>query len=146
VEEVIQKKALIGGEGNGGVIFPEIHPCRDSFTAMGLTLEYMASSGKSISQLRGEIPKYFMIKDKIDGTPEQAHHIIRDLKRKYVEKEQISTLDGLKIIFRDAWIHIRPSNTELIIRIVAEAKRQNSVERIIEKFKKDIEGLMKWKS
>ncbi len=146
VEEVIQKKAVIGGEGNGGVIFPQIHPCRDSFTAMGLTLEYMASSGKSVSQLRDEIPKYFMIKDKIDGTPEQAHQIIRDLKRRYDGKEQISTLDGLKIILSDAWIHIRPSNTEPIIRIVGEARSQNSVERIIKKFKKEILGLMKWKS
>ena len=113
---------------------------------MGLTLEYMATSGKSISQLQEEIPKYFMIKDKIDGTSEQAHRIIRDLKRKYSEKGQISTLDGLKIIFSDAWVHIRPSNTEPIIRIVAESKSQKKVESIIDKFKKEILGSLKWKS
>jgi len=145
VEEIINRKALIGGEGNGGVIFPELHPCRDSFTAIGLTLESMASSGKSISQLQEEIPKYYMIKDKIDGTPEQAYSMLRELKKIYSGKEQISTLDGLKINFRDAWVHIRPSNTEPIIRIVAEAKRRDEVEMLLEKFKKEILGMLKWK-
>ena len=145
VEEIISRKALIGGEGNGGVIFPEIHPCRDSFAAIGLTLEFMASSGKLISQLQEEIPKYYMIKDKIDGTPEQAYSMLRELKKIYSGKEQISTLDGLKINFRDAWIHIRPSNTEPIIRIVAEAKRRDEVEMLLEKFKKEILGMLKWK-
>jgi len=112
---------------------------------MGLTLEYMAISGKSISQLQEEIPKYFMIKDKIDGTSEQAFRIIRELKRKHAN-EQISTLDGLKINFDDAWVHIRPSNTEPIIRIVAEAKSQKEVEKILKKFKEEITGLLKWKS
>ncbi len=145
VEEIISREAVIGGEGNGGVIFPEIHPCRDSFTAIGLTLEYMASSGKSISQLQREIPKYYMIKDKIDGTSEQAYPMLRELKKKYSGKEQISTLDGLKINFRDSWIHIRPSNTESIIRIVAEAKSREGVEILLKKFKKEIVGIMKWK-
>jgi phosphomannomutase len=137
VEEILSKKAIIGGEGNGGVILPEIHPCRDSFTAMGLTLEYLASSGKSVSQLQKEIPKYVMIKDKIDGTPEQAYRIIRGLKKKYAEKD-ISTLDGLKISFHDAWVHIRSSNTEPIIRIVAEAKNQKDAQELNQKFKKEI--------
>ncbi len=145
VEEIINRKALIGGEGNGGVIFPEIHPCRDSFTAIGLTLEFMASSGKLISQLQEEIPKYYMIKDKIDGTPEQAYLMLRELKKKYSGKEQISTLDGLKINFRDAWVHIRPSNTEPIIRIVAEAKSRDGVDMLLGKFKKEILRILKWK-
>jgi phosphomannomutase len=145
VEEIINRKAVIGGEGNGGVIFPEIHPCRDSFVAIGLTLEFMASSGKSISQLHEEIPKYYMIKDKIDGTSEQAYPILRELKKKYSGKEQISTLDGLKINFRDAWIHIRPSNTESIIRIVAEAKSRDGAGMLLKKFKKEISRIMKWK-
>ncbi|MFB0564392.1 MAG: phosphoglucosamine mutase [Candidatus Aminicenantaceae bacterium] len=145
VEEIINKKAVIGGEGNGGVILPEIHPCRDSFTAMGLILEYMASSGKSVSQLRQGIPKYYMIKDKIDATSDQAHHIIRELKKQYSGKEQISTLDGLKINFSQAWIHIRPSNTEPIIRLVAEAKNRKMVENLVESFKKEILEVMEWK-
>jgi len=105
----------------------------------------MASSGKSISQLQEEISKYYMIKDKIDGTPEQAYSMLRELKKIYSGKEQISTLDGLKINFRDAWVHIRPSNTEPIIRIVAEAKRRDEVEMLLEKFKKEILGMLKWK-
>ena len=145
VDQIINTRAIIGGEGNGGVILPEIHPCRDSFTAMGLILEYMASSGKSISELQEEIPKYFMIKDKVDGTSEQAYRMLRKLKKKYLEKEKISTLDGLKIIFKEAWVHIRPSNTEPIIRVVAEARSQEETKKILEKFKKEITGLLKWK-
>ncbi|MFP4082494.1 MAG: phosphoglucosamine mutase [Candidatus Aminicenantes bacterium] len=142
VEEIMDKKAVVGGEGNGGVILPEIHPCRDSFTAMGLILESMASSGKSISQLRQEIPEYSMIKDKIDGSSEQAYRVIRSLKKTYQGKERISLLDGLKIDFRDGWVHVRPSNTEPIIRVVAEAKSQNEVENLIKRFKTEIQGLM----
>lgn len=145
VEQILRRKSSIGGEGNGGVILPEVHPCRDSFTAMGLALEYLASSGKSVSQLRSEIPEYFMIKDKVDGTPEQAYRMIRELKKKYSGKERISTLDGLKIDFDHAWVHIRPSNTEPIIRVVAEAKSHREVKRIISQFKKEITGLLEWK-
>jgi len=145
VEQILSQKAIIGGEGNGGVVFPEIHPCRDSFTAIGLTLEYMASRGKSISELRQEIPDYHMIKDKIDSTSEQAYLMIRVLKKKYAEKNKISTLDGLKIDFDEAWVHIRPSNTEPIIRIVVESKIQKEAERIVNDFKKEIMGLLKWK-
>lgn len=140
VEQILSQKAIIGGEGNGGIIFPKVHPCRDSFTAMGLVLEYMAATGKSVSQLRQGIPEYQMIKDKIDGTSEQAYRMIRELKKKYIEKKKISTLDGLKIDFEEAWVHIRPSNTEPIIRIVAEAKSKKEAERITNEFKKEITG------
>ena len=84
VEQILsqEEKPAVGGEGNGGVILPDIHPCRDSFTAMGLVLEYMAKSGKKISELQEGIPRYFMIKDKIEGTQEQAYRVIRQLKKK----------------------------------------------------------------
>lgn len=146
VEEIISKNAVIGGEGNGGVIFPEIHLCRDSFTAMGLTLECMATTGKTISQLQKEIPKYSMIKDKIDGSPEQAHQILKKLRKKYSKTHEVSTLDGLKIIFNNAWAHIRSSNTEPVIRILAEAKSRGKAETIVKQIKEEIKGLLKWKS
>jgi phosphomannomutase len=146
VEEIIRKNAVIGGEGNGGVIFPEIHLCRDSFTAMGLTLESMAATGKTVSQLQKEIPKYSIIKDKIDGSPEQAHQILKELRRKYSKIHETSTLDGLKIIFNNAWAHIRPSNTEPVIRILAEAKNLGKAETIVKQIKEEIKGLLKWKS
>ncbi|MCK4931437.1 MAG: phosphoglucosamine mutase [Candidatus Aminicenantes bacterium] len=141
VEEILNTKAPIGGEGNGGVILPAIHPCRDSFTAMGLTLEHMACTGKTISQLRQKIPSYVMLKDKINGSPEEAYRIIRQLKKKYGESEDISTLDGLKINFADHWVHIRPSNTEPIIRILVEAKSQRKAEEVLCRFKIEMSGL-----
>ncbi|MGB6338843.1 MAG: phosphoglucosamine mutase [Candidatus Aminicenantaceae bacterium] len=140
VEEVIHQKASIGGEGNGGVILPTVHPCRDSFTAMGLTLESMARTGKTISQLRKEIPYYCMVKDQIPGSPEEAYKIIRKLRKKYAKIEDITTLDGLKINFSDFWVHIRPSNTEPIIRILAEAKSQKQAKRAVNRLKKEIVG------
>ncbi|NOR53801.1 MAG: phosphoglucosamine mutase [Candidatus Aminicenantes bacterium] len=139
-------KIAIGGEGNGGVILPEIHPCRDSFTAMGLILEYMASSGKTISELRKEVPRYYMIKDKIDGTQEQAYHIIRQLKKRYWNRGEISLLDGLKIQLENCWIHIRPSNTEPIIRVIVEAKSKEEAERTASQFKEEILEISDWKS
>lgn len=137
----LQGKTAIGGEGNGGVVLPDIHPCRDSFTAMGLILEFMASSGKTISELQKEIPKYFMMKDKIEGTQEQASRIIRLLKKRYADKGKISLLDGLKIEFEDFWFHIRPSNTEPIIRLLAEARSKQKAERMLARFKKEISEL-----
>ncbi|MCJ7587070.1 MAG: phosphoglucosamine mutase, partial [Candidatus Aminicenantes bacterium] len=122
VEELLEREAVIGGEGNGGVIWPAVHPCRDSFAAMGLILELMAVSGKTPSALRSEIPVYRMVKDKVAGTPEQAHRAVKELKKKYAGRGEIITLDGLKIVFKDAWVILRPSNTEPIIRVVAEAR------------------------
>jgi phosphomannomutase len=141
VDEILNTKASIGGEGNGGVIFPVVHPCRDSFTAMGLTLEHMAATGRTISQLRENIPFYFMLKDKIPGSPEEAHRIIRKLRKKYAKTEDLSTLDGLKINFTEYWIHIRPSNTEPIIRILVEARSEQIAEEVMSRFKQEITGL-----
>lgn len=143
VEEIIKKNAVIGGEGNGGVIFPAVHTCRDSFVAMGLTLELMASTGKKISQLQEEMPEYHMVKDKVEGTPEEASRILREVKKKYSDGDRVSTLDGLKILFEDAWVHIRPSNTEPIIRILAEAKSRSRADGLLRRIKKEIQDVMK---
>jgi len=142
VEEILNKNAVIGGEGNGGVIWPKIHPCRDSFAGVGLILEAMALSGKRISALRKEIPAYAMIKDKIQGSSEQAHRMLNRLKKKYAGEKPV-TLDGLKIQFGNAWIHIRPSNTEPIIRVIAEAKSAEQAGGLLERFKLEIRALLK---
>jgi phosphomannomutase len=147
VEQILslEKKPAIGGEGNGGVILQDIHPCRDSFTAMGLILEYMAKSGKTISELQEGIPRYHMIKEKIQGTQEKAYRIIRQLRKKYSDKGEISLLDGLRISFKDYWVHIRPSNTELIIRLIIEAKSRDTAGKMIEFWKKEMSEIVKWK-
>ncbi len=112
--------AVVGGESNGGVIIPRIHPCRDSFAGMAVVLELMASSGKSMSALRAEIPKFTVVRDKVVVRPEQASVVLRGLRRHYAE-QRLNFLDGIFVDFGDAWVHARRSNTEPVIRITAEA-------------------------
>jgi phosphomannomutase len=143
VEKILamEPRPVIGGEGNGGVILPDIHPCRDSFTAMCIILESMAVSGKRVSALQKSLPKYYMIKEKVEGSAEQAYRLINLLKKKYEGRGTIELLDGLKVRLKDHWIHVRPSNTEPIIRVIAEAKSQHTANAAIRRLKREIAGL-----
>jgi phosphomannomutase len=139
----MEPRPVIGGEGNGGVIVPDIHPCRDSFTAMCVILEYMAASGKSVSALQKGLPHYFMIKEKVAGSAEQAYRLINLLKKKYEGKGKMELLDGLKVRMSDHWIHVRPSNTEPIIRVIAEAKSREKATAAIRRLKQEITALQR---
>lgn len=143
VERILSlgKEVALGGEGNGGVIIPEIHPCRDSFSAMGVILEAMASSNKSISRISGEIPAYYILKEKIPGNREEASRLIRALKKRYEGKVPLNTDDGLRIDRQDHWLHIRPSNTEPIIRVIVEARTHEEALQVIGSFKTEIEEI-----
>jgi phosphomannomutase len=145
VEKVLSAEpaAVIAGEGNGGVILPEIHPCRDSFTGMGLILEYLAASGRTISALQKRVPRYVMIKDKIEGSAEQGYRLVSLLKKRYEGQGKLSLLDGLKIDFPDHWIHVRPSNTEPIIRIISEARTESAAKAAVRRLKTEIAELKK---
>lgn len=145
VEKVLSAEpaAAIAGEGNGGVILPEIHPCRDSFTGMGLILEYLAASRRTISALQQRVPRYVMIKDKIEGSAEQGYRLVSLLKKRHEGEGKISLLDGLKIDFPHHWIHVRPSNTEPIIRIISEARTESAAKAAIRRLKKEIADLKK---
>lgn len=142
VEKMLEVKAAIGGEGNGGIIWPEVHPCRDSFTATGLVLEFLAESGKKLSELVESFPDYSLIKDKLSCPTELAFRAVLELSHKY-KMENISTVDGLKITWKDSWVHLRPSNTEPIIRLMAESKSTATTRRIISRFKKEIKDTIK---
>ncbi len=126
VEKVLaaRPRAVIGGEGNGGVIDPEIHPCRDSFAAMGHVLTPWRPGYKPVSALAGALPRHVLLKDRIEGSAERAHRLIRVLRKRYEDKGTVNLLDGLKVDFPDHWIHLRPSNTEPVIRVLAEAKTE----------------------
>ena len=137
----MEPKTAIAGEGNGGVILPRIHPCRDSFTAMAIILESMAASRKTVSALRGRIPLYVMIKDKIEGSAEQGFRLIGKLRKKYEGEGTTNLLDGLKVDFPDHWIHVRPSNTEPIIRIIAEARTAAKARAALRRLKGEIASL-----
>lgn len=136
-------KAVIGGEGNGGVIDPRIHPCRDSFAAMGLILESLASGRRPISALAAALPRYILLKDRIEGSAEQAHRLIGILKKRYAGEGTVSLLDGLKVDFPDRWIHVRPSNTEPIIRVLAEARTEAAARKTLDALKREISSAWK---
>ena len=116
--------AVIGGEGNGGIIYPELHYGRDSLVGAALILTHMAKSGKSLSELRQGYPAYFMGKKKIELTAGiDVDLLLTKMQEKYLN-ERISTVDGVKIDFEESWVHLRKSHTEPIIRIYTEAKSQ----------------------
>jgi len=142
VEKMLETRAVVGGEGNGGVIWPAVHPCRDSFTAAGLILEKLSSFPGSISQLMATYPRYYLLKDKFDCPAELAFKVVTELRRRY-QRENTSTLDGLKIIWEEAWVHLRPSNTEPIMRIIAEARSPEKARQLLERFKGEIEQILK---
>ena len=124
----------IGGEGNGGVIYPAVHPGRDALTGIGLILEALATSGETISQRVSRYPHYEIIKDKIPTRQLDWGTLIPRLKNQ-LGTETYDTTDGVKFLGPDFWVHLRPSNTEPIIRISAEAQNGEKAKGYIEKTK-----------
>jgi phosphomannomutase len=136
VSETIKKEnAIIGGEGNGGVIFPKVGYGRDSLSGIGLILDYLAGSGEKLSELAGLIPRYFIVKDKIAlSDPDKIKSLLEKVKEKY-KNEKTDMTDGIKIDFEDGWLHVRESNTEPAVRIIAEAKTKDKAKQMIEDLK-----------
>ena len=130
VAKMKEVNAVIGGEGNGGVIYPASHYGRDALVGIALMLTYMAKSGKTPSQLKRSYPLYFMTKLKIELTPDiDTDSLLEKMKEKF-SHQQVTTIDGVKIDFPDKWVHLRKSNTEPIIRIYAEAPSQLEADAI----------------
>jgi phosphomannomutase len=122
--------ATYGGEGNGGIIDLRVGPIRDSLVAMALTLQLMAETGKTISQLVAEIPSYVMIKNKFECSKERISKVLEAVRRQYAD-QQVNDIDGVRVDVDDGWVHVRGSNTEPIIRIIGEAKTQKRAEQLI---------------
>lgn len=138
VDKMKAVNAVIGGEGNGGIIVPELHYGRDALIGIALFLSHLAQSGKRISVLRQGYPEYHMSKTKIERSPDiDLERIFAALKEKY-HREQINTEDGLKIDFADGWVHLRPSNTEPIIRVYSESHSQVIAANLAKKIMADI--------
>ena len=130
VELMKQTNAIIGGEGNGGIIYPELHYGRDSLVGVALFLTHLAGMGMTVSELRKTYPAYFMSKNKIELTPQIDVDGILSVMQERYKSEQHSTIDGLKIDFSDEWVHLRKSNTEPIIRIYTEATTQQRADEL----------------
>lgn len=133
--------AVIGGEGNGGVIYPAAHYGRDALVGIALLLTYFAKLGKRVSEIRNMYPHYEMAKNRIDlkeGSNPDA--ILAKMKEKY-QGDNVTTIDGVKIDFEDKWVHLRKSNTEPIIRVYSEAHTAKEAQDLGERFVKEIESL-----
>lgn len=130
VEKMKAVNAVIGGEGNGGVIYPASHYGRDALVGIALFLTYLARTGKRPSELRKEYPAYYMAKQKVELTPEiDTDAILQQMKARFSD-QQVTDIDGVKIDFPDKWVHLRKSNTEPIIRIYSEAATLEAAEKI----------------
>lgn len=138
VRKMKETRAVIGGEGNGGVIYPGTHYGRDALVGIALFLTHLAQSGMRISELRQTYPNYFMSKNKISLTPDlDVDEILRQMQLKYADTPH-TTIDGLKIDFEEDWVHLRKSNTEPIIRVYSEAPSAEQAEALASRIMDEI--------
>ena len=141
VELMKANNAIIGGEGNGGIIYPELHYGRDSLVGVALFLSLLAKKNMKVSALRNSYPSYYMSKKKIQLTPNlDVDAILKTMKTNYIN-ENITTIDGVKIDFKESWVHLRKSNTESIIRIYTEAKSQKNADALANKIITEIKEI-----
>lgn len=146
VRKMREVNAVIGGEGNGGVIVPELHYGRDALIGIALFLTHLAKSGKSAKTLRGTYPDYFISKNKIELDEDvNVKQIFEEIKKKY-KKQPINTEDGLRIDFDNDWVHLRTSNTEPIIRIYSESGSETTANNIAKRIMADIREMMLMKA
>ncbi|MBQ3173363.1 MAG: phosphoglucosamine mutase [Alistipes sp.] len=143
VKKMKETGAVIGGEGNGGVIYPELHYGRDALVGVALFLTYFAGLDMTMSELRKTFPAYYASKNKIELTPEiDVDKILATIKSRY-SGERVNNIDGVKIDFEENWVHLRKSNTEPIIRIYTEAKTMAEAEALAKRFISEIEQICK---
>lgn len=139
--EMRRTGAVIGGEGNGGVIYPALHYGRDALVGVALFLTLLAKSKMKVSELKMHYPQYAIAKTKLQLTPEMNVDAILEAVAKHYASEQLTTIDGVKIDFEDGWVHLRKSNTEPIIRIYSEAHTMEEAEQLGENVRKIVESL-----
>jgi phosphomannomutase len=129
--KMMEVGAVIGGEGNGGVVDLRVGPVRDSFLGMTMILDLMLRTGKTISELVAELPRYAMLKTKFECTPQQAAVLVEKVKEKFHD-QKLDTQDGVRIDWPDGWVHVRQSNTEPIARVIAEASDDATARRLVD--------------
>ena len=142
VTEMKRVGALIGGEGNGGVIYPALHYGRDALVGVALFLSLLVERKVKVSELRSSYPSYFMSKKKITLQKGMDVDALLERMSEAYKNEKISTLDGVKIDFKDAWVHLRKSNTEPIIRVYTEAKSESDASSLADRFIEEIKQLL----
>jgi len=146
VKMMKEQGAVIGGEGNGGIIYPELHYGRDALVGIALFLTHLAKSGLRMTRLRASYPNYYISKNKIELTPEiDVDDVLLQMQNRY-KKQPINTIDGVKIEFDKEWVHLRKSNTEPIIRIYAESDTNATAEHLANKIIADIKEIISVKA
>ena len=140
-ETMLREKAIIGGEGNGGIMYPKVHCVRDSLTGMALMLQYMAETGKTMKELAADIPRYHIVKERVALTANNSFKII-ELMKKQCGKYKVDTSDGLTLTSPGVKINVRPSNTEPIIRIFAETASAAKAKALASEYKKKVVAVM----
>jgi phosphomannomutase len=123
--------AVVGGEGNGGVILPEVHLGRDAPVGIALVLQLMADSAKSLSAIAAELPRYAIVKDKLDRPKASLDSVYATLKQAFADAE-VDVQDGLRLAWKDRWLHVRPSGTEPIVRVIAEAPTEQDARKLVQ--------------
>lgn len=142
VDKMKAEKAVIGGEGNGGIIYPEIHYGRDALVGIALFLTYLAKSKLRCSELRATYPEYYISKNKIELSENiDVDAVLNGIHQKY-KAENVNTIDGIKIDFENEWIHLRKSNTEPIIRLYSESMSMEKADHLADRIKADIQEIL----
>ncbi len=143
VEKMKETNAVIGGEGNGGIILPDIHYGRDALVGIALFLTYLAKSNMCCTELRNQYPDYYISKNKIQLTPKiDMDYILEEIQNIYKENP-VNTVDGVKIEFSEGWVHLRKSNTEPIIRVYSEGSSKEISEKLSEKVIQSVQNMIK---
>lgn len=143
VTKMKEVHAVIGGEGNGGVIYPASHYGRDALVGIALFLSHLAHEGKKVSELRASYPNYFIAKNRIDLTPDTDVDAILAKVKELYKNEEINDIDGVKIDFPDKWVHLRKSNTEPIIRVYSEASTMEAADQLGKQIMDVVYGMVK---
>jgi len=134
--------AIIGGEGNGGIIYPELHYGRDALVGIALFLTYMAKTGLCCSQIKKKYPFYHISKNKIELSASMNVDLILEKVKELYKNQPVNTIDGVKIEFGKEWVHLRKSNTEPIIRIYSESVSEEKANELAHRLIKDINSLL----
>ena len=140
-EKMLELDAIIGGEGNGGVILPELHLGRDAPVAVALTLQHLMEFGGTLHDLFLSMPQYKMVKEKVSIEGMNPDKVLASMAEKYKD-ENVNLLDGVKIDFDDSWVHLRKSNTEPIVRVMSEAPSEEAAQKLADRFMQEIKQLM----
>jgi phosphomannomutase len=134
--------ALIGGEGSGGVILPAVHLGRDAIVGIALILQHLAESNGTLSQLKSSLPQYAIAKGKLELRGVAPDDVLATMRARHGSKGKMNTDDGIRIDYPEYWVHLRKSNTEPIIRIIAEASTPDLAQSVVDAFRREIAGLM----